>query len=52
MKVVENENFVVKETWDDTVAIGNLKTFGEGMYIDVEQVEDLIDALKQYAKQK
>lgn len=51
LKVVENDNFVIKQSISfDGIAIGNLKAYGEGMYISEEQLDVLIETLQEFKK--
>ena len=50
MNEVQNDNFVVRDNLLGRIAIGNLKAYGEGMYIKEEQIDDLIAALQEYQK--
>lgn len=47
----QNTNFVVRyRVGIDRVAVGNLKAYTEGMYIQEDQIDDLIAALQEYKK--
>lgn len=51
LREIETKNFVVRDTLDEhRIAIGNLKEYGEGMYIEEKQIDALIHILEDFKR--